>query len=142
MAKKKEKIEYSDDTKLAILTAQLCQDKLATDVFILDLKNIETAPSDYFVICSCESQPQVESISDLIYRTSKNYKLFNPNIEGLDSLEWVILDFFDVVVHIMLKPVRELYKLEKLWGDAEFYTVNDNADLVSVKYEDVQGIFN
>ena len=72
MAKKKEKIEYSDDTKLAILTAQLCQDKLATDVFILDLKNIETAPSDYFVICSCESQPQVESISDLIYRTSKN----------------------------------------------------------------------
>lgn len=142
MAKKKEKIEYSDDTKLAIFTAQLCQDKLATDVFILDLKNIETAPSDYFVICSCESQPQVESISDLIYRTSKNYKLFNPNIEGLDSLEWVILDFFDVVVHIMLKPVRELYKLEKLWGDAEFYTVNDNADLVSVKYEDVQGIFN
>lgn len=142
MAKKKEKIEYSDDTKLAILTAQLCQDKLATDVLILDLKKIETAPSDYFVICSCESQPQVESISDLIYRTSKNYKLFNPNIEGLDSLEWVILDFFDVVVHIMLKPVRELYKLEKLWGDAEFYSVNDNADMLSVKYEDVQRIYN
>lgn len=142
MAKEKVQVEYSDDTKLAILTAQLCQDKLAEDVFILDLKKIDSAPGDYFVICSCDSSPQVESISDLIQRTSRDYKLFKPNVEGLDSLEWVIIDFFDVVVHIMLKPVRDLYKLEKLWGDAEFYTVNDDADLLSIKYEDVQRIYN
>lgn len=142
MAGKKVKVEYSDDTKLAILTAQLCQDKLAKDVFVLDLKKIDSGPADYFVICSCESSPQVESISDLISRTSKNYHLNKPNIEGLDSLEWVILDYFDVVVHIMLTPVRELYKLEKLWGDADFYSVTDDAELISVKYEDVQRIYN
>lgn len=142
MAKKKVQVEHSDDTKLAILTAQLCQDKLAEDVFILDLKKIESAPGDYFVICSCDSSPQVESICDLILRTSRNYKLYKPNVEGLESLEWVIIDFFDVVVHIMLKPVRELYRLEKLWGDSEFYTVNDDADLIPMKYDEVQRIYN
>ena len=136
------KDEFSDDLKLAILSAQLCQDKLAEDVLILDLKQIDTAPTDYFVICSCDSAPQMEAISDLIQRTTRDYKLQKPHVEGIDSLEWVLLDYFDVVVHLMLKPVRSLYKLEKLWGDAEFYTVNDEADLLPVKFEDIHRIYD
>ena len=134
--------EYSDDLKLAILSAQLCQDKLAENVFILGLKNIESAPTDYFVICSCDSGPQVDSICDLITRTTSSYKLLKPHIEGRESLEWVLLDYFDVVVHLMLKEVRELYKLEKLWGDAEFYTVNDEAELLPLKFDEILRIFN
>lgn len=135
------KEEFSDDLKLAILTAQLCQDKLADDVLILDLKEIDTAPTDYFVICSCDSAPQMDAICDLIQRTTRDYRLQKPHIEGLESLEWVLLDYFDVVIHLMLKPVRSLYKLEKLWGDAEFYTVNDDADLLPVKFDDILRIY-
>jgi ribosome-associated protein len=105
---------------LAALCARAAEDKLAHDVLILNLTKIELSPTDYFVICTCDSDVQVAAVVDEIYKKCRELKLSKPRAEGLDGNFWVLLDFFDVVVHIMHRKAREFYKLEKLWGDAQF----------------------
>lgn len=131
-----EQPSYSDSQKLAILCAQLADDKLAENVLVIDLKKIDVAPSDFFVIAGCDSPAQAISIADLIMENAKSYRLVKPKVEGYENGEWILVDFFDVVVHIMLKDLREYYKIEKLWADGEFFTVNDDADMISVKQTD------
>lgn len=133
--------EQSDSLKLAILNAQICQDKLASDVFILDLRNTDSAPTDFFVICSCDSQQQVQAVADRIFDEVADYKLKKPRIEGFESGEWVLVDYFDIVVHVMFKETRDFYKIEKLWGDADFYTVDDEAEIHKTSYEEVLRIY-
>ena len=106
---------------LATLCARVAEDKLSKNTFILELTKIEIAPADYFVICSCDSESQVRAICESISMKCKELGLQPPRTEGLALSRWVLLDFFDVVVHIMLQKIREYYQLEKLWGDAKFY---------------------
>ncbi len=132
----------TDTQKLTILTAQLADDKLAQDVFILELKEIDVAAADYFVVATCESNNQVQAITNLILEKCVEYELKKPRIEGIEQGEWVILDFFDVVIHLFIKEVRAFYKIEKLWGDAKFYTVDLEGDMHTVTIQDVLQIYN
>ena len=79
---------------------------------------------------------QVKSVTDNILQNIADHDLRKPKIEGLENAEWVILDFFDVVVHIFLKETREYYLIEKLWADSQFFKVNEKADLVKTNYAD------
>lgn len=134
MTKKK---KYSDSQKLAILCTQAAQDKLAENAVILDLNKIDISSSNFIVVCDCKSTVQVKSVADNILNNIVDHKLPKPRIEGMETAEWVILDFFDVVVHIFITELRGYYKLEKLWADAEFYTVSDDAELVESSYSDL-----
>lgn len=134
MTKKK---KYSDSQKLAILCTQAAQDKLAENAVILDLHNIDISSSNFIVVCDCKSTVQVRSVADNILNNIVEHKLPKPRIEGMETAEWVILDFFDVVVHIFISELRGYYKLEKLWADSEFYTVSDDAELVESSYSDL-----
>ncbi len=127
----------TDSLKLAILNAQLCNDKLAEDVVVIDLSGLESAPADYFVVSTANSSSQMDSIAENILRTSRDYKLIPPRIEGREALEWVLIDYFDVVIHLMNPEVRTRFKIEKLWGDGKFFTVDDDANLTEISYEDV-----
>ena len=111
--------------KLATFIAKVADSKLAKDILILELTDIEYAPSDYFVICTCESTPQVEAVLWEINRKVKELHDHNPKIEGIDAKEWVLMHYFDVVVHIFIKYARNFYQLEKLWGDAKFYQISE-----------------
>jgi ribosome-associated protein len=113
---------------LANLCAKLADDKLVTDIIIIDLSSLESAPADFFVICTCDSEPQVEAVVSNIDRSINNMGLIRPKIEGLNSKDWVLLDLFDVVVHVFLRDVRNYYKLEKLWGDGKFYELNESRE--------------
>jgi ribosome-associated protein len=135
--KNSRKSETTDSENLAILNAQLCGDKLAEDVVIIDLSKIETAPADYFVVATVTSSSQMDAIADSILRTSKDYKLISPRIEGREALEWVLIDYFDVVIHIMTLEVRTRFKIEKLWGDGKFFAVNQEAEMNEISYDDV-----
>lgn len=128
--------ELNDSQKLAVLCAQLADDKLANYIVVLDLNELESSPASFFVLCSCESTAQVNAVKDLILENAKNYRLVKPRVEGDEISEWVVIDFFDVVVHIMLQELRDFYKIEKLWSDAKFYTVNNDAYLVEAEYKD------
>ena len=96
----------------------LIQSKKGFDITILNLKNL-TAMADYFVICSAGANVQVKAIADEVDKKLRKEGTKCYHREGYNSLNWVLLDYFDVVVHIFKKDTREFYNIEKLWGDAE-----------------------
>ena len=109
----------------AVLCARLAQEKLAHDILVLDLGDIEAAPAEYFVIASVDSDAQLRAAADSIEDAMRSLGLGSPRSEGRGTSTWVILDYFDSVVHLMLTTTREFYKLERLWGDAKAYTLTE-----------------
>lgn len=100
--------------------------KKGFDVKILDLREVTTM-ADYFVICSADSDTQVKAIADEIDKNLKDEGIRTWHKEGYKGLNWVLLDYVDVVVHIFKKDVRTYYNLERLWGDAPSIAVEDPA---------------
>ncbi len=94
---------------------------------IIDLRNIENAVAKYFIIADGNSNTQVNAIADSIKKTvSKSLKQRPWHTEGEDNSEWILMDYVDVVAHIMQKPIREYYNLEELWGDAKVMQLKTN----------------
>ena len=90
------------------------------EINILDLRKLETRVCDYFVICEGASNTQVSAIVNSINKkVSETLKDKAWGIEGMESSQWVLLDYIDVVVHIFQKQKREFYDIEGLWGDAK-----------------------
>jgi ribosome-associated protein len=95
------------------------QEKKAADILVMDLRNVPNSVADYFVICSGNSDTQIEAISDSVEGVTLKEGFERPyHIEGKKNLEWVLLDYINVVVHIFKKDKRTFYGLENLWGDA------------------------
>jgi len=96
------------------------QEKKGNDIVRLDLRNIFSSVSDYFVICHADSTTQVKaianSVEDEIFKATQQKPWRK---EGLEYGEWILLDYIDVVVHIFRTDKREFYGVEDLWGDAE-----------------------
>ena len=109
---------------LAKKIATLCLEKKASDVLILDLRPL-TSITDFFVICSGESNIQVKAISDHIYEELKKQKSRPLHIEGYANQEWILIDYVDVVAHVFQPQRREFYGLERFWGDAEIEEISD-----------------
>ncbi|MCG1035601.1 ribosome silencing factor [Polaribacter sargassicola] len=87
---------------------------------LLDLRDIENTVCDYFIICSGNSNTQVNAISGSIQKhVSKELKDKPWHTEGQGNSEWVLMDYVNVVVHIFQKHVRDFYDIESLWGDAK-----------------------
>ena len=108
--------------------AQLIVDKKGENVLILDLRRISPV-ADYFVLATAQSPLHSQAISDeLVEKLKKeNYRVHH--VEGYNQAQWILLDYFDIVVHIFLPEVRNFYGLERLWGDAPskvFATLNSN----------------
>ncbi len=94
-------------------------EKKAQNMVVIDFRNTINAITDYFVICEANTAIQVNAIKESVEEyTIKNARQKPKHIEGTENLEWIILDYFDVVVHIFQKRSREYYKLEELWADA------------------------
>ena len=101
-------------------------DKKAFDVTVLDLRKIKHAVADYFVICSGNSDTQIDAISDAVEDTVKKQTKQSPwKREGFKEKEWILIDYVDVVVHIFSKDKRVFYGLEELWADANITTVQE-----------------
>lgn len=113
-----------ESSLLANRISQLIFNKKGYDVKILDLKEL-TSITDYFVICTGDSDTQIKAIADEIDKKLRDENIKVWHIEGYESLNWVLLDYVDVVVHIFKKETREFYNLEKLWGDAPTIEVDD-----------------
>jgi len=113
-----------ESSLLANRISQLIFNKKGYDVKILNLKEL-TSITDYFVICTGDSDTQIKAIADEIDKKLRDENIKVWHIEGYESLNWVLLDYVDVVVHIFKKETREFYNLEKLWGDAPIIEVID-----------------
>lgn len=96
------------------------QENKANDIVVLDLREIDNAVADFFVICSGESSTQVEGISSSVVRHTRKVLQEKPlSLEGKTNREWILLDYVSVVAHIFYKETREFYDLEDLWADAK-----------------------
>jgi len=113
-----------ESKKLAEKISGLIFEKKGYDVKILNLVRL-AAFADFFVICSADSDTQVKAISDEVEKKLRDEGIKTSHREGYNSLNWVLLDYFDVVVHIFKKESRAFYNLEKLWGDAIITEVKD-----------------
>ncbi|GAB3648003.1 ribosome silencing factor [Echinicola sediminis] len=101
------------------------EDKKASDIVVMDLREINNSISDFFVICSGSSDTQIEAISDAIEKeVFKSNKERPWRSEGKNAGQWVLVDYVDVVAHIFLEDKREFYGLEDLWGDAKITEIN------------------
>ena len=105
--------------------SQLILSKKGYDIKILDLKKL-SAFADYFIICSAGSDTQVKAIADFIEKELRDRGIKTYHREGYESLNWVLLDYFDVVVHVFKEEARNYYNLEKLWGDAPVTEIEDD----------------
>lgn len=95
------------------------------DIQLLDLREIDNTVCDYFVICSGNSNTQVNAISGAVQKAvSKELKDKPWHVEGSNNAEWILMDYVNVVVHIFQKHVREFYDIESLWGDAKITEIN------------------
>lgn len=113
--------------KLASQIAQIALSKKAQEIRILNLKDLSLM-TDYFVICHGESQVHVKAIADAILEETGQEGVRAWHREGYEHLNWVLLDYVDVVVHIFEKETREFYRLERLWGDAEIEMIQDHLE--------------
>ncbi|CAI8413025.1 MAG: Ribosomal silencing factor RsfS [Flavobacterium sp. SCGC AAA160-P02] len=95
------------------------------DIQLIDLRDIDNTVCEYFIICSGNSNTQVNAISGSVQKTvSKELKDKPWHIEGKNNSEWVLMDYVNVVVHIFQKHIRDFYDLESLWGDAKITKIN------------------
>ncbi len=103
---------------------QAARDKKALDVQVLDLRSLDSF-TDFFVICSGKNVRQVQAIADAIEDTLRKEQVRPAHVEGFARAEWVLLDYFDFVVHVFSSERREFYSLERLWGSAGRATLPD-----------------
>ena len=99
-------------------------DKKAADVVVLDLRGTP-AFTDFFVLCSGQSQRQVKAIADGVEDALRTAKVRPSHVEGYERAEWVLMDYFTFIVHVFTPQTRTFYSLERLWGDAERIEVSD-----------------
>jgi ribosome-associated protein len=126
MAKKR---KGASSEKLAEAVVKGMQEKKATNIVVMDLRKVKNAVADFFVICSGNSDKQLEAISDSVDEWV--YKLLKENpwhTEGKNNKEWMLLDYIDVVVHVFKNDKRNFFALEKLWGDAEITKIEDDSN--------------
>jgi ribosome-associated protein len=99
-------------------------DKKASDVVVLDLRHTP-AFTDFFILCSGQSQRQVKAIADSVEEALRAAKVRPAHVEGYERAEWILMDYFTFIVHVFTPQTRLFYSLERLWGDAERIDVSD-----------------
>ncbi len=107
-----------DSKKLALLCRTLAENKKAENTVILDVRKLSSV-TDYFVIASGGSEPHLRAnVNEIVDKLREEHQVRPRRVEGGAGAAWQVLDFFDVIVHVMRTDAREKYNLESLWGDA------------------------
>jgi ribosome-associated protein len=114
-------VRLAKNSKIIKAIIQAIQEKKGEKIISLDLRKIQEAVADFFIVCEAGSTTQVRAIADFIETELKEKCGEFPYMhEGRQVLQWVIIDYINVVVHIMLPESRRFYKLEEMWSDAIF----------------------
>ena len=105
---------------LTHLIVDCLQEKKGHNIQILDLRHLDDAPTDFFIVCDGSSNTQVKALGDFLqYEIKQRTGIRAGHVEGEGNALWILVDYFDIVVHIFYHETREFYQLEQLWGDAK-----------------------
>lgn len=116
----------SKNKKIINLIPELLQAKKAKDIMVMDVKKITTM-TDFFVICTSESNPQTKALREYTYKELRKLGYRPLNMEGSEDSGWIVLDYFNIIIHIFSKEQREYYQIERLWGDAKIMKVKNES---------------
>ena len=112
--------------KLSKAITELMLDKKATEIQIINVSKL-TSLTDYFIICSSDSEPKTKAIMNHIKdKVHEKYDIKPLHLEGIENLEWVLLDYVSIVVNIFSKEKREYYNIERLWADAKITLIKES----------------
>jgi ribosome-associated protein len=112
-------VRLTKSSKILKTIIQSIQEKKGENIISLDLRKIHEAVADFFIICEASSHTQIKAIADFVeVEVKKKCEELPYKHEGLQALQWVLIDYINVVVHIMLPESRRFYKLEEMWSDA------------------------
>jgi ribosome-associated protein len=123
MAKAEKRRKTTRLPKQVALAIRAAEDKKATDIVVLDLRKA-AGFTDFFVICSGANPRQIRAIADATTGVLTEEGVKPAHVEGYERSEWVLLDYFDFIVHIFAPETRQFYGLERLWGNAERVVVD------------------
>ena len=124
--KSKPAVADKDSSNLVDIIINSIQEKKGNDLISLDLRNTEGAICDNFIICHGNSNTQVRAMAEFVIEEVKKVEGSNPwNKEGFANMQWILLDYVDVVVHIFQLEAREFYDVEGMWADAEVTSYKD-----------------
>lgn len=117
--KKKSAARLTKNSKIIKTIIAAIQEKKGERIITLDLRKINEAVADFFIICEAGNQPQIKAIADNIENRVKEKCSEDPyHHEGRQKLQWVLIDYVNAVVHVMLTDTRKFYQLEEMWSDA------------------------
>jgi ribosome-associated protein len=117
--KKSSVVRLTRSSKIFKTIIKAIQDKKGENILSLDLRKIHEAVADYFIICQANSNTQLKAIADFIEAEVKDKCGENPyKHEGRQAQQWILIDYVNIVVHIMLPEPRKFYQLEEMWSDA------------------------
>ena len=123
---KKKTKQIDSGAELSHLIAEGLEERKGKDTIIMDLRKAGTSPADFFVICTGTSDTHVKALCDSVYDYVKQKIAEKPRgIEGMQTGEWVLMDYVNIVVHVFQKHIREYYNIENLWGDAKITTIEN-----------------
>lgn len=115
-----------NDEQVNELIIDSIQDIKGKNILQLDLRGLSGAPADFFIVCEGDSTVQLSAIAGNVYKRLKNEADTLPlSYEGRDKSKWVLVDYFNTVVHVFHPELREFYDLEGLWNDAKITTFED-----------------
>jgi len=118
--RKKGTARLNKNSKIFKTIIKSVQEKKGENIVSLDLRKIHEAVADFFIICQASNLPQIRAITDFIEDEVKKKCSESPyHTEGKENMHWVIIDYVNVVVHIMMPEQRKFYKLEEMWSDSE-----------------------
>ena len=110
--------------KIVKKIGELILDKKGDDIKILDVREL-TSLTEYFIICTSDSAPKTRAITEHIKTELKKDNISPWHIEGLEKMEWVLLDYVNIVINVFNPKMREYYNIERLWSDAKIKQIND-----------------
>ena len=119
-------VKNTNYNKLPKAITQLMLDKKATEIKIINVSKL-TSLTDYFIICSSDSEPKTKAIMNHIKdKIHEKYNIKPLHLEGIENFEWVLLDYVNIVVNIFNKEKREYYNIERLWADAKITLIKES----------------
>lgn len=122
-----------NSSELALACVKFAENRKAENITVLDVRGV-TSVTDFFVICSGSSEPHLKAIiNEIREKVFETYHVHPTSMDGMVGTSWVVLDYYDVIIHVMRSDTRERYDLENFWGDAKRYTVEDVEQIISAE---------
>src|SRR5574344_1412166 len=116
---RQKKQDSAQNYKMVQVAVDALQDKKAKGITVIDLRDVDGSLFDYYVVCTGNSPSHIDTLSrEVDDKINEKMKISAKRIEGLQNCQWVLLDYFDVIIHVMLEETREFYNIENLWRDA------------------------